>query len=185
MAALKDDRQEKFVALVAITSESGEDAARAYSLCGYRPKSFHVARSMALRLLKKPEVQQRLVELRNIPAAGARAEEKFVEVMTDIAAEKKWVLSSLKTVAKRCMRAEPVLDSMGQPTGEYTFHASGANRALELLGKEYGLFVDKTDSILRLESIKDLKDLVSLIPESQLDAVFANTRAQLTARSVN
>lgn len=156
--ALISEKRERFVALIAISSESGEAVAKAYTGAGYKAKTFHVARSAGFRLLKTVEIRQRLVELRNIPAAGARVEEKFVEVMSDIAAERKWVLSSLKNVAKRCMQAEPVLDSKGTPKGQYTFQASGANRALELLGKEYGMFVDRSDTTHRFATIDEFID---------------------------
>ncbi|HEV1288451.1 MAG TPA: hypothetical protein VNU44_24205 [Bryobacteraceae bacterium] len=178
MPTLTNQKHEQFVALVAISSESGEDVAKAYTTAGYKANSFHVARSAGFRLLKSVEIRQRLVELRNIPAAGARAEEKFVEVMNDIAAERKWVLCSLKSVAKRCMQAEPVLDSKGRPTGEYTFQASGANRALELLGKEYGMFVDRSDTTHRYASIADFLD--NATPE-ELQAELARLRAQKEA----
>jgi len=56
-----------------------------------------------------------------------------------------YVITSLKNVAERCQQAEPVLDNHGQPTGEYRFDSGGANRALELLGKNLKLFTDKTE----------------------------------------
>jgi hypothetical protein len=130
------------------------------------------------RLLKSVEIRQRLVELRNLPAAGARAEEKFVEVMNDISTERKWVLSSLKDVAKRCMQTEPVRDSKGRPTGEYTFQASGANRALELLGKEYGMFVDRGDTTHRYATPSEFID--NATPE-EIHAELARLRAQKEA----
>jgi phage terminase small subunit len=178
MPALTNQKHEQFVALVAISSESGKDVARAYTTAGYKAKSYHVARSAGFRLLKIVEVRRRLVELTNIPAAGARAEEKFVEVMSDIAAERKWVLTSLRAVAKRCMQAEPVLNSKGTPTGEYTFQASGANRALELLGKEYGMFVDRSDTTRRYATPSEFFD--NATPE-EIQAELARLMAQKEA----
>jgi phage terminase small subunit len=178
MPALTNHKHEQFVALVAISSESGEDVAKAYTGAGYKPKSFHVARSAGFRLLKLVEIRQRFVELRAIPAAGARAEEKFVEVMSDIAVERKWVLTSLKAVAKRCMQAEPVIDSKGRPTGEYTFQASGANRALELLGKEYGMFVDRSDTTCGNATPSEFID--NATPE-EIGAELARLRARKKA----
>jgi phage terminase small subunit len=43
------------------------------------------------------------------------------------------------------MQAEPVTDREGKPTGVYTFNAGGALRALELLGKQRGMFVDRKE----------------------------------------
>ena len=48
----------------------------------------------------------------------------------------------MMAVAERCMTAEPVYDSDGRETGEYKFNATGANKALELLGRYLALFVD-------------------------------------------
>jgi phage terminase small subunit len=186
MPALINQKHEQFVAFVAISSENGEDVAKAYTAAGYKAKTFHIARSAGFRLLKTVEIRQRLVELRNIPAVGARAEEKFVEAMNDIAAERKWVLSSLKDVAKRCMQAEPVLDSKGTPTGQYTFQASGANRALELLGKEYGMFVDRSDTTHRFATIDEFID--NATPEeiqAELARLMARKEALAGSKVVN
>lgn len=43
------------------------------------------------------------------------------------------------------MEAEAVLDAEGKPTGEYKYNGSVANRALELLGKERGMFIDRKE----------------------------------------
>ena len=43
------------------------------------------------------------------------------------------------------MQAQAVLDAKGNPTGEYTYNGSVANRALELLGKEQGMFVERKE----------------------------------------
>ena len=46
-----------------------------------------------------------------------------------------WVLRGLVEVYERCMQHKPVLDKEGNPTGEYRFDSTGANRALEHIGK--------------------------------------------------
>ena len=43
------------------------------------------------------------------------------------------------------MSIEPVLDGKGHPTGVYKYQGAVANRALELLGKELGMFVDRAE----------------------------------------
>jgi phage terminase small subunit len=96
---------------------------------GYSPKT---AYSNGSRLLKDAEVMKAL----------AKAQEKRSE-KTGITAE--YVLTSLKSVAERCQQAEPVLDKKGNPTGEWQFRETGANKALELLGKNLKLFTDKLD----------------------------------------
>jgi hypothetical protein len=44
------------------------------------------------------------------------------------------------------MQEQPVLNSKGQPTGEYRYEGSVAIRALELLGREVGLFTARSES---------------------------------------
>jgi len=48
--------------------------------------------------------------------------------------DREWVITRFMQVAERCMQAEPVRDREGNPTGEYTFNATGANQALSGLG---------------------------------------------------
>jgi hypothetical protein len=59
---------------------------------------------------------------------------------------KSWVLEKLRSNAERAMQAEPVLDREGHPTGVYKYDGSVANRALELIGKELGMFVERKES---------------------------------------
>ena len=42
------------------------------------------------------------------------------------------------------MQERPVLDSSGKSTGTYRYAGSVANRALQLLGRELGMFVERT-----------------------------------------
>jgi len=62
---------------------------------------------------------------------------------TQIDAE--WVLTRLRDNVERSMQAEPVVDRLGMETGLYTYQGAVANKALELLGKHVGLFVDRTE----------------------------------------
>ncbi len=43
------------------------------------------------------------------------------------------------------MASVPVVDANGQETGVYSFQGAVANRALELLGKHIGMFVDRRE----------------------------------------
>lgn len=83
---------------------------------------------------KKPHVKARIDQLRH--EITERAVEKA-------SLDRKWVLDRLMKVADRCMQAEPVTDRQGNTTGEYRFDSAGANRSLELLGKELGMFVER------------------------------------------
>ena len=118
-------KQKEFVNQYPVDFNATQAAIRA----GYSPKSAFVQGS---RLLSNDKVQAALA------ISQAKREEK-----TGVTAE--WVLKSLESVALRCMQEEPVLDKRGNPTGEYQFRDSGANKALELLGKNLKLFTDKLE----------------------------------------
>lgn len=51
-----------------------------------------------------------------------------------------WILSRLQTVAERCM--QPVYDAQGRLV-RFMVDATNATRALELLGKHFGMWTDK------------------------------------------
>ena len=127
---------------------------------GYSPKT---ARQIGCENLTKLDIQ----------AAVKSAIDKRSE-KTGITAE--YVLSSLKSVAERCQQAEPVLDREGKPTGEYQFKEAGANKALELLGKNLKLFTDR----IEIRVIKSFDDLTEDERESCLrDWEEKNPRAGL------
>jgi len=111
----------------------GENPARAYVLCGY---SEHGALQSGNRLLRKPDVAARVEELKT--AVSERQVER-------IAVDRAWVLTMLTENAQRAMQVEPVRDREGNPTGQYTYQGGVANKALELLGKELGMFQPKPE----------------------------------------
>lgn len=55
------------------------------------------------------------------------------------------IVGGLREVAKRALEAEEVFDRDGSATGVFQSDLSAANRALELLGKTVGLFVDRRE----------------------------------------
>ena len=75
---------------------------------------------------------------------------KYIKAKSDEVSEKcginaQWVLNQAVAVHERCMQSRPVLDKKGDPvlaeledgtlTPAYAFDASGANKALEIVGK--------------------------------------------------
>jgi len=105
---------------------------------------------------KKPHVKQRINELR------IEITERAVEKAS---VDRAWVLSRLMKVADRCMQAEPVTNRQGDETGEYKFDSAGANRSLELLGKELGMFVERKQIQMNpYESLSD-DDLARMAAE--------------------
>ena len=127
---LTNSKYEHFALLVA----RGESPAKAYVLSGY---SENGAFQSGNRLLRKPEVAARVEELKRAIA------ESQVE---KIAVERAWVISILVQNVQPAMQVEPLRDHEGNPTGQFTYQGSVANRALELLGKELGMFQTKPEN---------------------------------------
>ena len=76
-----------------------------------------------------------------------------------------YVLTSLKEVADRCLQATPVMvkgeGGKMVKSGEYRFDSSGANRALELLGKHLKLFTDMLEQKNILSHNQRVEDLAT------------------------
>jgi phage terminase small subunit len=130
-------KQNRFVLQYIIDLNGTQAAIRA----GYSEKT---AEYQASRLLSKVKVQEAVQEAL-----------KLREERTAITAD--YVLTGLKKVHERCAQEVPVLDREGNPTGEYRFDASGANKALELLGKHLKLFTDKIEARV-IRGLEDLTD---------------------------
>ena len=127
MPAITNNQHEKFAQALVKGKSHGE----AYLAAGYKAKNASVASAAATRLLKKVNIQARVAELQT------KAEERAV-------VDRAWVLKRLVENVDRAMTAIPVTTKDGQ-TGEYKYEGSVANRALELLGKELGMFVDRKE----------------------------------------
>ncbi len=113
-------KQQRFVEEYLIDLNATQAAVRA----GYSQRT---ANEQGYENLTKP----------HIAAAISEAQQRRSE-RTEITQD--WVLERLVAVAERTMQAEPVRDTQGNQTGDYTFQAAGANRALELIGKHLGMF---------------------------------------------
>lgn len=121
MPALKNARHERFVQALA----KGKSQEEAYTLAGYKP-----SRSAASRLAADVNICERLAELTE------RAADKAV-------IDKAWVLERLRQNAETCMTLDFVRGPDGNPTTAVTHNPAAANKALELLGKELGMFKDQ------------------------------------------
>lgn len=116
------------------------NATQAAIRAGYSPKT---AYSQGHRLLNNVEVRARI---------GQLMDERSKRLLVD----GDFVIKGLLEVYNRCIQAEPVMvfdyDEKGmvqakneEGEGIFTFDSTGANRALELIGKHLKLFTDKTD----------------------------------------
>lgn len=96
-------------------------------------------------------------ELLGKTRVAAALDQKFEKLEEKALVSAEYVLTRLKEVAERCLQAEPVMEfdreakGMVQAVdpdtgmGIYEFDSSGANKALELLGKHIKLFTDKIE----------------------------------------
>ena len=126
---------------------------RSATVAGWSAKTAEVTAS---QLLRKPKVQALLDEAR-----------KKLQEKTEVTQE--WVVKNLKEVVERCMQHEAVMEFdhvekemvqkkgylIDEETGKlkevgiYEFDSAGSNRALELIGKNLGMFTEKHDVTLR------------------------------------
>lgn len=132
-----NDKREMFCREYLIDLNGTQAAIRA----GYSAKTANAA---AGRLLSNVSIQARISELK---------QERIEEVKIDA----NWVLLNAKRVFDKCMQDEPVLDRNGDPImvrteqGElaaaYRFDSTGANKALDTIGKhvEVQAFSTKID----------------------------------------
>jgi phage terminase small subunit len=58
---------------------------------------------------------------------------------------REWLLDQFVANYERAMQATPVLDAAGNPLGEFRYHGNVANKALELIGRTLGVFVDRKE----------------------------------------
>jgi phage terminase small subunit len=107
------------------------NGAAAYLRAGYKCNEA-TARANASRLLTNA----------NISAEIAKRQQKLQQ---DTGISVQWVLNNFKTVAERCMQAEPIRCKESGEILEYKFDSSGANKALEAIGKHLGMFTDKIE----------------------------------------
>jgi phage terminase small subunit len=142
---LANGKHEHFAQLVA----RGESPAKAYVLCGYSPNG---ALQSGNRLLRKAGVSARIEELKR--AVSERQIEKT-------ALDRAWVVAMLVDNVKRAMQVEPVRDRDGKPSGQHTYQGGVANRALELLGKELGMFQQKDENSM------DAQEMITLLSEGR------------------
>jgi phage terminase small subunit len=148
------NKQKAFVREYVIDLNATQGAIRA----GYKP---HRAKEMGYKLTHNST-------LKGLIALKLQAREK----KTGIDAE--FVLTSLKDIANKCMRLEPVLDNRGKPIGEYRFNATGSIRALELLGKTLGLFTEKIET-----TNININSNISKMTDIEIQAELKNLEVEL------
>jgi phage terminase small subunit len=137
--SLRNPRYERFAQGLA----EGKPAYQAYIDAGFAKAG---AAQSASRLLKnqragiRERVAEILQEREQIDAEGTKL------AIERTAIDKEWVIERLRENVERAMQARPVIDRAGNPTGSYVYNGAAANRALELLGKELGMFIERREN---------------------------------------
>lgn len=122
------DKQELFC--IHYVANNG-NATQAAQEAGYT-ENYNVLRSIASENLTKPNIVKRIYEIRK-------------ELNLNGLVTVEWIQSQLKEVAQRSLQQQAATDEDGNIIGDFRYDAPGANKALELLGKMHGAFVDRTE----------------------------------------
>ncbi len=141
-------KQARFIEDFLIDLNATQAAIRA----GYSQKT---AEQQGARLFRNVKVAAAIQE-----AQEARSERTKID--------QDWVIKRLVGVYEASMEARPVLDKNGDEKG-FTFNPTAANRALELIGKHKGMFIDR--KLIGLKNIEDMTEdeLVALLGENGLE----------------
>ncbi len=151
MSALSNPRWEQFAHLIA----DGALPSKAYVTAGF---SKNGAAQSVSRLLRNPEVAERIRDVQEQLRASA---------VVHAGVTRKNILERLDKIAKVA----------GDPSERIAYNPSAANRALELMGKELGMFTDRVD----------VRDVSSMTPEQVLEklkqeeARLASMKASIAA----
>ena len=146
MPAISNPKWESFVREV----HKGTDGGHAYLAAVYET-TLAAAAVSASRLLRNPKIIDRLAELR---ADRDKVDAMALEMAAGaLSIDRQWVLAKLKDNYERASQAVPVTDREGEPIGEFKYEGSVANRALELIGKELGMFIERTENTTTVKTI--------------------------------
>jgi len=134
MPTLPNAKQERFAQECA----SGKTLEVAHGEAGYKADPRN-----AQKLRKVPHVARRVDEiLQEREKIHAQSTAKAVQRLS---LTKETILAKLWENAQRASQVIPVTDADGMPIGIYKYDGAVVNRACELLGKELGMFIDRTD----------------------------------------
>ncbi len=134
-------KQLKFVQLIVAGANQADAYRGAYNIAKMKPASIT---NSAYKLMQNGEITARIAEL------SAKVLDK---VVADIAIDKAWVIEKLVKIVGLGMAIEPVAGVEGELK---TANLAASNKALELIGKENGMFVDRKD--IKVTSLSELSD---------------------------
>lgn len=154
MPALTNPRHEVFAQEVA----KGKSSTEAYEVAGYRD-----GRKNAHRLGADEGILGRITEI--LGERESLHAQATADAVKSVGLTKAWVIETLMENVAKAMQARSVTDDDGNAIGEFSYQGSVANRALELLGKEMGMFVERTQNenvnttyVVSGETVPDVAD---------------------------
>jgi phage terminase small subunit len=133
MTALSNPKHEIFAQELA----KGKTAEDAHRIAGYK-----ASRSGASQLKQNLNISNRVSEL--LVEREAIHGQATAEAIKSTALTKAWVIETLMENVAKAMQAKAMTNDEGETIGEFQYQGSVANKALELLGKEIGMFVDRS-----------------------------------------
>lgn len=136
MPILNNPRHERFAQALA----AGRPASDAYVEAGYKPN-----RGNATTLKQDQSILNRVDEI--LAEREAMHGQATAEAIKSAALTKEWVIETLMENVARAMQTTEVKRADGTGTGEYQYQGNVANKALELLGKELGMFIERRQNV--------------------------------------
>lgn len=152
---LLNPKHEKFCRNVAIGAMS---ALEAYKGAGFVVASNSIASTSASALKRRLEITNRIEQL------------ALATIELDVK-NREWVDAQLREIVERCMQGKPHLNKAGFPDGHWMFDARGSTSALQLMGKDRGMFVEKVE-ILGIDAElhgKSDKEVLEMVAASAID----------------
>lgn len=152
-----NDRQEHFCREYLVDYNGTQAAIRA----GYSKKT---AFSQASRMLRNVKVLSRVRALQ-------------AEKTAQLSISQDWVVHQLVDVVQKCKDPVPVEtwdyeEKSMVKTGEYMFDSKGATKALELLGKHLGMYIDKVETNMTITGSSELDSILKELrkpPDEPID----------------
>jgi phage terminase small subunit len=133
VTALANPRHERFAQELA----KGKTAEESYALAGFSPN-----RGNASVLKHKQNILERVSEI--LDERESIHAQATADAIKSTALTKAWVIETLMENVAKAMQAKAMTNEEGETIGEFQYQGSVANKALELLGKEIGMFVDRS-----------------------------------------
>lgn len=157
-AKLTDKQKELFNL---ITSALRQQTAVNYIASGYENGTnayLKACKKLKRKPSKNPETSAS--EILSYPNVRVFIDSVKLVAAQDVRIDAAWVLKNAKRVFDRCMQDEPVM-VQGEPTGEYKFEQSGANKALEIIGKHIDVqafneksTMEKTVKVIKADEVE-------------------------------